>query len=512
MKNLRSKILHTTVFLTGCAVLIFEVAAVRMLAPYYGSSLSVLSSVLSVILLALSLGYMIGGRLADRYPNITVLTILIAGGGLSMLVLLSLASLSLPTLSLALNFGIGPLFLSLVFFFVPAFCLGIDSPFVTKLLASEEAHTEGTTVGMVFFWSTIGSITGSLLAGYYCIPYFGLTLTLIIVSLILIGWSGTVYGLLTKKFPTIHAIILSLGLILAGLTLHHHSTTTDTILLERDGLYSHLAVFDHTQNGTTYRFLKNDANHSSAIIIGSSTEMAFSYTQYALLYRHMIPNPRNYLVLGGGAFTVPRHLHLDNPTLPIDTVETEPYLPDIAHQYFDYPTSTVLHDHIADARVFLQSTTTQYDVIFSDVFNSNFFIPAHLITIEFFTQLRNHMRDNGVAMFNYIGSLDTHDMSITGSLIATMKQVFPTLEIVALEDPKSKKNQNLLIVVRKQPGLPVEFGTSTIYRRFVDRTFVANEHMVDMSSLNLTDEQIFTDDKSASDPLLEKQLRLHGNM
>ena len=165
-----------TVFVTGAGVLIVEVTAVRFLAPYFGASLYVLSSVLTVILLALALGYYAGGRLSDRLPSHQPLYTLITGAGLTLLALTYAALHTLPDLGAIFPLAIGPLVVALLFFFVPAFLLGIDSPYVIRLLTDiEPPERRGGIVGATFFWSTAGSITGSLLAGFVLVPLLGLT-------------------------------------------------------------------------------------------------------------------------------------------------------------------------------------------------------------------------------------------------------------------------------------------------------------------------------------------------
>jgi predicted membrane-bound spermidine synthase len=506
-------LLYATVFLTGAAVLIFEVAAVRLLAPYFGSSLSVLSSVLSVILLALSLGYYIGGRLADRYPATTLLFGIIGTAGLMMILLLFVLMAILPATATIFGLGTGPLIASLFGFFIPALLLGIDSPFVSKLLTKDNAGSEGATVGTVFFLSTIGSITGSLLAGFVLIPYLGIITTISSISILLIFWTFilSLTGGRTQKLLCLYlGICLVVSIIAMQLLTHSLTTEKDiTILHEVDGLYSHLIVYEKQLNGTTYRFLKNDTNHSSAIN-PATEDIVFSYAQYATLYRKMVPDPARYLVLGGGAFTVPRHIHADNPSATIDAVEIEPYLKEIATTYFGLPESDRLHTYTMDARLFLQSTTTTYDVIFSDIMNSGHFIPPHVLTKEFFTILRSRLADSGVVMLNYIGSLDTYGTTLTGSLIRTIATVFPNYKVIAIGDPASKNVQNLLIILRPE-GLPIEFEPVTITQYFTGKSFDANDHFATIATSSLADENIFTDNRSQSELLMSKQLQLHSN-
>ena len=515
MTTLSRRLLLLTVFITGAAVLIFEVGAMRLLAPYYGSSLTVVSSVLSIILLALSLGYYFGGRLADRAPHLSLLMLIIGGAGLLMLSLLYAALSFLPTLAPALGQSTGPLIISALIFFLPACLLGADSPFVSKLLATG-GDNEGAVVGTVFFLSTIGSIVGSLAAGFYLIPVLGLSTTLALTGLVLVIWSMGVLCLtgfkiknLTLQTIMLAGTIVCIAILITIVSIKTPPHSRGKLIYQQDGLYSQLTVFDEEFSGTQYRFLKNDSNYSSAII-PDSDEIAFPYAELALTYRDMVNDPSSYLVLGGGAFTVPRHVHLDNPTITIDTVELEPYLLPIAEQYFELPTSTLLRNHTIDARVFLEQATTTYDVIFSDVMNSGLFIPPHLLTTEFFQSLKKVLAPGGVAYLNYIGSLDTHGTSMTGSLIKTLTAVFPNYALVPMTSTTDRKLQNIMIVVRHDDQSIVFNPETKIKNRLYSYDYPVKDRLTTIPAETLTDEVMFTDNRPGMEPLLAKQFRLHG--
>lgn len=193
-------VLLATVFITGMAVLIVEVLAIRLLSPYFGTSMFVLSSVLTVVLAALALGYFWGGRLADRYPHPLPLYGILAIGGFAIAFSYALSSIVIPFLSALVPITYGPLLLSIVFFFIPAFLLGTDSPYVIKLLTKDaDPATAGAITGNTFFWSTVGSIVGSLSAGFFFIPLVGIEATLLGVACVLsIGAAGAAH-LLTGR-------------------------------------------------------------------------------------------------------------------------------------------------------------------------------------------------------------------------------------------------------------------------------------------------------------------------
>jgi spermidine synthase len=508
------------VFLTGAAVLIFEVAAVRMLAPYFGSSLYVLSSVLTTILAALSLGYYLGGRIADRLPHPTILYIIIASSGLLMLLLLVLSQYILPGANNIFSITTGPLILSLTLFFIPAFLLGIDSPFVITLLTQNElGRNNGSVVGSTFFFSTVGSIVGSIASGFILIPHLGLTTTITLVSISLIVWalaallilkyldSSTPEPLLFgKKIPLalIYIISLTALIYLSFLTLTSKVSPQNLVTLyQKDGFYSNIHIFETQRGDTTYRFLKNDVNSSSAIIPGS-TEPVFMYTQLADIFVENKVNAMNYLVLGGGSYTIPRFINAAYPGITIDVAEVEPGLFALAQQYYELPVTNNIRNHVGDARVFLQSTTTKYDVIFSDVMNSGLFIPPHLSTIEFFSDLKNSLAPSGIAIINFVGSLDMSQKSLTGSMLKTIAHVFPNHTLLALKGPNYSDTQNMLFVLRHE-NMSITIAPREVKDHFGGTISIASDLVVATKKLDLSNQVVFTDDKSEVEPLILKQ-------
>ena len=164
-----------SVTLAGMAVLIIEITAIRMLAPFFGNSIFTISSVIGIILAALGLGYYLGGSLADRRPSAVWFFSLIVIAGFSVLLLQFFNAVLLPGIAYKLSLINGPLIVSFLMFFLPALFLAMLSPFAITLLHAREADRGvGNVSGLVFFWSTLGSIAGSLSTGFLLIPHWGI--------------------------------------------------------------------------------------------------------------------------------------------------------------------------------------------------------------------------------------------------------------------------------------------------------------------------------------------------
>ncbi|PIQ91385.1 MAG: hypothetical protein COV70_03940 [Parcubacteria group bacterium CG11_big_fil_rev_8_21_14_0_20_39_22] len=172
---IKRNIIPFSVFITGACVLIIEIVAVRVLSPHYGNTIFTVSSVISVILAALSLGYYIGGKFADRYPSVKLFWAIVMTSGFFVIVFHFIGIVILPTLSVQFSIISGPAISSVLLFLFPAFLLGTLSPYAIKIQSVIVPNQGiGSISGKIFFWSTFGSISGSLLAGFVLIPRFGI--------------------------------------------------------------------------------------------------------------------------------------------------------------------------------------------------------------------------------------------------------------------------------------------------------------------------------------------------
>lgn len=185
--------LEIVVFLCGAVVMAYEIIGSRILGPYVGTSMQVWSSIIGIMLLSLSIGYYSGGRIADRYPNYRTLALIIGGAGLFILVTLLFKGRLLVFLLHSIeSIHVVSILSSLLLFSVPALLLGMVSPFAARLKI-KDPKTSGATVGSLYALSTVGSIAGTFLAGFYLIPGYTLTSILLLLALTLLFVSAFVY-------------------------------------------------------------------------------------------------------------------------------------------------------------------------------------------------------------------------------------------------------------------------------------------------------------------------------
>jgi spermidine synthase len=415
-----------------------------MLAPFFGNSIFTISSVIGIILAALGVGYYLGGSLADRRPSAVWFFSLIVVAGFSVLLLQFLNAALLPGIAYKLSLIDGPLIVSFLMFFLPAMFLAMLSPFAIALLHAREARGVGKASGLVFFWSTLGSIAGSLATGFLLIPNWG------IGSIIAGTGSGLVLlgaaGLLATRKPKILPVgVMLLGLI-SGIALTHLGSADGRgLVYSADGLYERIVIRDIPYRGRTARILLQDRNVSGGLVLDDGT-MAFDYTRYFDLYRLFTPELKTALAIGGGAYTVPRSILHDSPRAIVDVAEIDPSLHALALRYFDLPDDARLKNHVIDGRRFLHDTQERYDLIFSDAYRSFISAPPQFATLEFFRLARSRLKEDGVLIANFYGGLAPDTRATIYSVLRTMRAAFPQVYVIATVDPASEELQNFIFV------------------------------------------------------------------
>jgi spermidine synthase len=458
LKFIKANFLPLSVFITGACVLIVEVVATRILSPYFGNTMFTVSSVISVILAALSLGYYWGGTFADKHPTLKAFYGIILVSGLCLLVFHVLTLMTLPLMGSFLPITSGPLLSSVALFFLPALLLGTLSPYAVKL---ESLHLPkakvGTAAGRMFFWSTLGSITGSLLAGFVLIPHIGINQIVVATAVVLFLLGLIPLLMLGVPKNHLHLALLVFFIIGGTVTVYGQFTNTQAVY-SKDGLYEKIIIHDGKDQGRPVRFFRQDRSTSGAMFLDSDDprDLVYDYTKYYRLYQVFQPEIKNALVIGGGAYSIPKALLADLPEATVDVSEIEPSLFELAQKYFQLKPGPRLHNYTDDGRRLLRDTDKRYDLIFSDVYYSLFSIPAHFTTQEFFTTAKDRLAPNGMFVANLIGDLSRDKPSLTMSEIKTFRSVFPNSYFFATESPGQTDEQNIIVVgfnSDKQPDL-----------------------------------------------------------
>ena len=456
----RRDVLLYVIFITGAVVLAVEVMAVRILAPFFGNTIFSFSSVVSIILAALSVGYWHGGRLADKHPDKNFFYFLVSGAGSTVIFAHFVSQFVLPFLSDFFSISLGPLVATCILFFIPSYFFGLLSPFVVKLRSLELAERGiGQVSGEVFFSSTLGSILGSLLSGFVLIPYVGISTSMYAmgVLVVLIGVAGKYTKKSIKRVNIFFYLVVIGALSIPLLDVNEPEVLAGggEVLFSKDGLYEKLMVVDTELSGQPARLLRQDRSFSSGIQLPTG-DLLFPYTLYYKLYNffHDPATLTHALVLGAGTGTVAKEISKEYRGAVVDIVDIEPILFDLAHEYFMVPEDGNIREYVADGRQYLRTNEQQYELIFGDMYSSLYSLPFQVMTKEYCELLYGRLTNGGVYVGNYISSLDTLPPSLLGSIVATFSEVFDSVYIFAMESPEMSGPQNIVLVATKGTNVP----------------------------------------------------------
>lgn len=496
------------VFITGAAVLIIEVTAIRILSPYFGNTIFTVSSVLGTILGALSLGYYLGGKIADKRPHYDFFFLLIFLGGIFTLLIYFFSRTLLLALGLILDLIWGPLFMSFVIFFFPAFFLGMLSPYAIKLKTSE-LEKIGSVSGKIYFWSTMGSIFGNFFTGFYLIPNFGTSIIIITTSffLILLGFLGILFF---KKKQRNDIFLLEIIFFILAIFTTFGFTTEKSLdfLFKKEGLYSTIFIKETKKDDKAIRVLAFDFIYGQSGIFLESDELPFEYTKYYRLYKIFNPTAEKALFIGGGAYTTPRRLLLDQTNFKlVEVVEIEPELYELAKKYFRLPEDdNRLINYISDGRRFLAKNKNFYDLIFVDAFS--FTVPHHFITKEFFLLAKERLSEKGIFLMNIVGNLKREEPNNL-ILVATKTfcNVFKNCYLIAIISPENEEKQNFILLGIKNEKEILDLQSKIILENEEEIIKSLPLKIVTISKLPLDNVPILTDNFAPIEYLSAKMLK-----
>lgn len=467
MKPLKVFALPLVVFITGACVLIIEIVATRVLSPFYGSTIFTVSSVITVILAALSFGYYVGGGLADARPTLNRFFWIILLSGLCVLLFHAIGKFTLPLFGEKLSLSTGPLLFSFLLFFCPAFLLGTLSPFAIKLQSLYFPEQGiGRISGGMFFWSTLGSITGSLSAGFVLIPLFGVSQIIAAVGAVLFAlglipllWLGV------KKSQAVLCLILFATLL--GSVSYATSFRSEEAVYLKDGVYQQIHVYDVNKGRHPIRICRLDEGEHSSMYLDlyDPRKLVLPYSRHYTLYKFFTPEMAHALIIGGGAYSLPKAFLRELPEVKVDVVEIEPVLYELAKKYFRLEENPRLRNYAEDGRRFLLKSQKKYDMIFSDVYFYS--VPAHLATQEFFSLARRKLNENGILILNIVGNLMPSKSAFAMSEMKTFRTVFPNSYYIAVDAVDYPGPQNILFIGYNSDR-KVDLKDSALTKKLID--------------------------------------------
>jgi len=452
--------LALVLLLSSAGGLVVEIVAGRLIAPYVGMSLYTWTAIIAVVLAGLSIGYWVGGRLAGSNVSdqsaLSRLAVALGLAGVTCLLALALLRVLAPLLA---EVGFGPvasvLLLCTALFFLPSLFVGIVAPIVTKLAVDLSDGDPGPAIGRMYAVGTLGSIGGTLAAGYLFISWIGSTWTVVAVAatyvILALGC------MITAKRDGAALPIVVLLFVLAGVTAVNFKTEAFRTACTVESNYFCIRVDDFSKISGRESALMALDNLVHSINDGADPSLLYSpYVHFVDEYtrRHFFKRSdgksMSAFFIGGGGFTLPRSWAETMNEATLVVAEIDPVVTEVATQrmWLD-PSHKSIEIHNADARTVLalQPAEPRFDVIFGDAFH-DISVPAHLVSREFNQEIKKRLRTRGFYVINVVDQ--ANHPRFLAAMVNTLERDFPMVEIWADEED--------LALFRSDPSARVTYG------------------------------------------------------
>jgi spermidine synthase len=429
-----------------------EIAAARLLAPYFGSSTFIWANTIAVVLLALSVGYWLGGRMADRRASerdlrlvVLVAAALLAAVPFAAGPLLSWAATAFD--SVQAGAFVTSLVAVLVLASAPLVLLGAVGPWAVRLTVSSVGES-GRVTGRLYALSTMGSLVGTFLAALVLVPQIGTQRTFIVAATVVALAAAAArlprWALLA---PLALAALLAIppGLI-------RRADDGSRVLTERETAYQYVRV-EQTGEGER-RLILNEGRAVHSVWRPGTVLTGDYWDGYLVLpYASLGRAPRSVAMLGNAGGTVARAYGRFHPAASFDGVEIDGELSELGRRYFGMGENRRLRIHTADARPWLAGSSGRYDVIGVDAYRQPY-IPFYLTTKEFFAEVRDHLTPRGLVIIN-VGHPEGSD-ALEKTLTATLREVFGHVARAPVQDT------NTLLMASRAPLSPAAVSAAAV--------------------------------------------------
>ena len=419
-------------FLGGFASLELEILGTRLISPVYGSTIYVWTSLITITLLGLSLGYYFGGNLIDKNKiNLKKLGLVILFTGIYLIFLPSFSRYVIKSLFFYFDVVSGPLIISFLILFLPMVFLGTIFPSCVKL-DTEKMEEVGRKAGKISVLSTIGGLTGSLLTGYYLILNVGITTTCLATGTIFILISFLIY--FRKRF----LIFMLLPLLLYFFA----PSLPQGLAYYGSGYYSEIRVLD--SGGARILFLDNMINTAKV-----------DYPTYVNFFEapFYFRNISSVLMIGLGGGEGVKFLD-NNFNVSIDVVEIDPKVIEVAQGYFEFDPEK-FDIAIDDGRHYLLTTDKKYDLIISDIAMVDW-VP-YLYTLEFYEIVKDHLNQDGIFLNHVLAIKSGANSNLAQIVYSDLNSIFN--DILVLKDPHGRDDSfNTIFYLASDKKMVVDMG------------------------------------------------------
>lgn len=488
-------------FLAGAAMMVIEICAYRLLAPFFGNSVYTWTALIGVILIAFSAGGWLGGHLADRKMALDLLGWLLAGSAVLTFFIPALHTVFALSLS-AKGLIAGPVMISLLLFAIPGVLLGAVSPAAVRFysLTLKDTHV-GAAAGTISMLGSLGSFVGTFLSGFFLLSTFGVRSIFFGAAAILLVLAVAAFLLAKNSLKQQAPVILSgaFAFLMSWMTT---PKPKPGVIFEHESFYHHIEVSEQQDGTVKRRTLQLDSTMEGGMDANTG-DLILPYQEYWKLALLRDPaKVSSALFVGAGAFGMPENVSRDFPEAAVDVVEIDPQVIEVGRKFFKLDEHPRVKAHAGDARRFLlQSEGKKWDLIFGDAYNGIRQIPPHLATREFFQQVADRLEPKGVFIMNVISAVNGPKAELTAGMLATVRQVFPHVELFAV-GYRHDDAQNVIFMCSREdlkPFIVDRYVTPSSWQERLIRTHVA-AGAVPRSQF------VFTDDHNPVDAIIARGL------
>jgi spermidine synthase len=478
------------VFGTSASVLVVEIVALRLLAPYLGLTLETSTLVIGVALAAIAVGCWLGGRVADMVPPRRVLGLLLAVSGVAVA-----ATPFAVRAAGAFQNGLPLMIASTLAIMVPGTLLAAVTPMVTKLRLTSLNET-GTVVGRLSAIGTTGAIVGTVVTGFVLIsrvPVSGIMIglgALLVIAAALVEWR--VRGWRSAVAPAVLVVVSGSAVAVAP-----GGCDVETIY--------HCAVVLTDPNRSSGRVLMLDSAPHSYVDLDDPTYLHFDYAKaVASVIDTEYPEgqPLRVYHIGGGGLTLPRYLERVRPGTSSLVSEIDPGVVKIDTEQLKLKIGNGTEVRVEDARLGLGRLADESrDLVLGDAFGG-VSVPWHLTTLETVRDVDRVLTADGIYVINL---LDYGPLGFARAEVATLAEVFDHVALATEIDTltQGEKAGGNLVVIASNAPLDVPSIASRLVERGAEWKLITGAELAAWTG----EASVLTDDYAPVDQLLTPYTR-----
>jgi len=496
-----------TIFFAGICLMMIEIVAGRLAARYIGASLYTWTAVIGVILGGITLGYYLGGRLADRFSAKKMSSLLLAASSGACIAAIILNNLVGEwTFLWRLEMAQRVLTHIAIVFFIPSTLIGAVSPVAIKVALESKQHS-GQIVGRMYALGAAGSILGTFLAGFWLIGTIGTVNTLWVTAgiLLVIAVMYQPKSVLIHIYAILIVFMAASGILNSnwaqdiGSAMSLRQARESNVLYETESQYGYVAILQLSKQPDERQFAQDNLKSHSQIIMGKIRDLRFFYTRvYAAVTRRIAAGKEKLhtLSIGGGGYVFPRYILDLWPASTVEVAEIDPAVTEAAMQAFGLPRNTPIRTINLDGRNYVDALLENkqrgeqiplYDFIYMDAFN-DLSVPFQLVTRRFNEKIFNILAADGVYVINLIDM--RQGGKFVASFIETIKQTFPYIYVVTRQSNYNVPF-NFIVVAGKKP---VNLTNIDKEENLADAELIINDENDLIAFVKKTDGVVLDDD------------------